>query len=263
MSRVPKKKKKLLTYLVILLVVSGFLFANQNILESVKMGIVQVVASPMNIILIPLKEIKKLVFYHSTFDRYQQLQEEVEMLRSRLLGQEESSRENSRFRELLNFRKSLVFSSVPANVIGRDPSNWESTVIIDKGEMAGVKKGMPVVTALGVVGKIAEVGKTKSKVMLLNDPNFSVAAIVERSREQGLVSGTLQGICRMRYLSSGADVTSGDVIITSKISSSFPEGVTVGKVVRLNENPSSPTLDCFVEPAVSLSKLEEVLVIKK
>ena len=98
--------------------------------------------------------------------------------------------------------------------------------------------------------------------MLLNDPDFSVAALIERSREEGLISGTLKGNCRMRYLSPEADIRIGDKVITSNISASFPEGLLIGEVVRIEENPGSPTIECLVAPAVSLSQLEEVLIIK-
>ena len=191
------------------------------------------------------------------------LKKEVDSLKSRLIGQEEVFLENNRYKKLLGFKTELVFSSVVANVIGRDPSNWNAAFIIDKGEIQGLKQGMPVVSALGVIGKVAEVSKKTSKVILLIDPNFSVAAVIERSREGGLVSGTLQGMCRMRYLSSSANIEIGDKVVTSKLSSSFPEGLLIGEVVAIEESQNSPAIECLVEPAVGLSQIEEVIVIQK
>ena len=258
-----KKQKKLLHYAVVLALAFSALFLSPLILEPLKMQVVDWASLPMKVISLPFVEAKKLLFYHGTFNRYMQLKDDMGVLKGRLINQEELARENQRLRELLNFRKGLIFSSVPANVVGRDPSNWNSTVIIDKGSDAGIKKGMPVVTALGVVGKIAEVGKRKAKVMLVNDPNFSVAATLQRTREEGLLTGTLQGACRLRYLSHQTDVNAGDIVITSKISTAFPEGLIIGQVSFVEESPSSPTLECFIEPAVTLSQLEEVVVIKK
>jgi len=191
------------------------------------------------------------------------LRRQVDVLKERLTGLDEVLTENTRLEKLLDFKRELIFSSVAANVIGRDPSNWNATMIIDKGRDDGVGVGMPVVNASGVVGKVVEVSTRKAKVILLSDPNFSVAALVQRSREEGLVSGTLLGMCRMRYLSSRADIQPGDPVITSKLSSSFPEGLLIGEVLSVQVRENKPLMDCVVKPAVSLSQIEEVLVILK
>jgi len=227
------------------------------------MEVVGTASLPLRIILFPFKEIKKALTYHSTFNKYSKLKEEVEILRSRLVGQEEILRENNRYRALLDFKKGLVFSSVAANVVGRDPSSWNDVIIIDRGQKSGIKPGMPVVTSLGVVGRVSEIGSSSSKIVLLSDPSFNVSAIIQRTRESGLISGTLEGTCRMRYLPYETDIDIGDKIITSKSSSYFPEGLLIGSVIEVYESQSSPTVECIVEPAAPLSQLEEVLVIKK
>ncbi len=164
---------------------------------------------------------------------------------------------------LLKFKRELVYSSVVANIIGREPSHWNSTMIIDRGEEEGIQQGMPVVNAAGVVGKIAEVSRGISKVILLTDPQFSVAALIQGPRESGLVSGTLKGICRMRYIREDAKIQIGDKVITSKLSSSFPEGLLIGEVVVVNDHSKKPTVECLIEPFVEFSQIEEVLVILK
>jgi len=117
------------------------------------------------------------------------------------------------------------------------------------------------VNALGVVGKIAEANRDTSKVILLTDPQFSVAALVQAPRESGLVSGTLQGVCRMKYIRSNAKISVGDKVITSKLSSSFPEGLMIGDIISVDDDINKPTVECVVRPSVAFSQLEEVLVI--
>jgi len=189
------------------------------------------------------------------------LQEEASVLRSQVLERREIIQENARLKQLFDFKRSFIFSSIAANVIGRDPTNWSSSIVIDRGKKDGLQPGMPVVNSLGVVGKVSEVGSSTSRVLLLTDPNFSVAALVQRNRENGLVAGTLTGTCRMKYLSYDANVKVGDRVITSKLSSAFPEGLLIGVVTKVEESQSSPTLECLVNPMVSLSQVEEVLVI--
>ncbi|MDD3374838.1 MAG: rod shape-determining protein MreC [Candidatus Omnitrophica bacterium] len=249
-------------YFLILALPFFILFFNQNIFSGLRTAVISASSWPIKIVTFPLKEVKKILFYRKTFNENRILTDEVKTLRRRLIEQEEVLKENSRFKNLLDFQSASVFSSVAASVVGRDPSNWSAVIVIDRGEVDGLEQGMPVVSSLGVIGKILEVGSRVSKVMLLTDPSFSVAAIIQRNREQGLVSGTLQGICRMQYLSPESKINIGDNVITSKLSSFFPEGLLVGKVIAVQDSPGSPTIECFVEPAVSLSQIEEVIVLK-
>jgi len=260
---VSKRKQKLLVYGLILVIPFLFVLRPSPAFNSFKLQLVEKISLPLKIISFPLQEIKKIIFYHKTFRDYQELKKEYEALKSRLVGLQEVLIENKRYEKLLEFKRNLMFSSVVATVIGRDPSNWNAVLIIDKGKRDGLEVGMPVVSPLGVVGKIAEVASSTGKVILLSDPNFSVAALGQTSREGGLVSGSLQGLCRMRYLSPKAGIQKGDSVITSHLSSSFPEGLLIGTVVAVYESQSSPGLECLVEPAVVFSQLEEVIVIKK
>ena len=259
----PKKFKKFLVYVLILTIPLLFLFSRQAIYTPLKAAFVDFALGPLEIISIPFRELKKILVYHQTYEKYMSLKKEVDSLRSRLTGQEEVFRENNRYKKLLGFKTDLVFSTVVANVVGRDPSNWNAAIIIDKGEVNGLQQGMPVMSPLGVIGKVSEVSKRTSKVILLIDPNFSVAAVIERSREGGLISGTLQGMCRMRYLSPSANIEIGDKVVTSKLSSSFPEGLLIGEVTAIEESQTAPSVECLVEPAIDLSELEEVIVIQK
>ncbi len=215
----------------------------------------------MQIVSFPVKELKKILYYHWTFNEYLKFKNEVETLRARLIGIEEVVLENNRLQKLLELKKNIVYSSVMANCIIRDPAHWNSAIVIDKGKKDGVYPGLPVVNVLGVIGKILEVSDHRAKVILINDPNFSVIALVQRSRESGLVSGTLQGMCRMRYLSKDADVQVGDQIVTSRLSSSFPEGLLIGEVIALELSQDDSTVSCILKPAVTLSQIEEVMII--
>ena len=87
--------------------------------------------------------------------------------------------------------------------------------------------------------------------------------MIQRTREGGVVSGSLQGICRMRYINPDADLQVGDKVMTSKLSSAFPEGLLIGEIVNIEENYDKQSLECTIRPTVTLSQLEEVLVILK
>jgi len=257
-----RRAHKNLIYLCLLFVPFLVFFFRSDTLVPLKFEFVRAMNVSLEIISFPFYEAKKILFYHRTFDEYQRLREEVGAFKARLVGQDELVAENLRLERLLTFKRSLVYPSVTAGVIGRDPSGWSSSMIIDRGGDDGIRRGMPVINAMGVVGKIIEVSEQNSKVVLLTDPQFSVAALVQGSREIGLVTGSLQGdICRMRFVSSAAQINVGDKIITSKLSTSFPEGLLIGEVVQIIGNPQEPSIKCIIKPAVVLSQVEEILVI--
>ena len=255
--------KKSLVYFLILVLPLILIFSQPKIFTSLKFQLIDKCSFFVRLIALPFKEIKKILYYHRTFEEYIKLRREVSTLRSRLIGMEEVLRENTRLEQLLNFKRKLIYSSIAATVIGRDPSNWNASMIIDKGSQHGIGQGMPVVNASGIIGKIAEVGVRSSKVILVNDPNFSIPGLLQRPREVGLVTGNLNGLCRMDYLSPKATIEVGDKVISSKLSSSFPEGLLIGEVLGVEVNPNNATLECVIQPAVNLSQVEEVLVIQK
>lgn len=211
----------------------------------------------------PVRELKKIVFYHQTYDEYVKLKKEVDGLRAKSVNAQEIILENKRLTSLLDLKQQSFFPSVVASVVGRDPSNWNAVLIINKGRAAGIKVGMPVVNPAGVVGKVIEVGNNLSKVILISDPNFNVAAVTQDSRESGLLSGTLQGLCRLRYLPEDSTVKVGEKVVTSKLSSTFPDGILIGTIINIHNQSNTTGTDCLVEPAVLPSRVEEVLVLKR
>lgn len=258
-----RKEKQFLVYLCIVLIPFLCLFVPSTVFSGFKFQVVKTAYPLANFLSGPVLEFKKLVYYHRIFSEYLRLRKENDVLKGRLVGLEEILHENNRYEKLLDFKRRLIYSSVTANVIGRDPTSWNASIIIDRGTKDGIAEGMPVVSSAGVVGRISEVAHSASRIILLTDPQFSVAALVQESRESGLISGTLQGFCRLRYMAEGADVKVGDKIITSKISTSFPEGLLVGEVTGVRPNPENSAAEYIIRPAVLFSQLEEVLVIRK
>ena len=247
-----------------MLFIPFFLFFTQKkFFTTVKLGFITVMTAPIKVLSAPAQEIKKILYYHKIYENYKDLYKEVGFLKSRLIGIEELTRENTRLVNLLALSRDLVYSSVAANVVGRDPSYWNNSMIIDKGTEDGLKIGQPVIGSMGVVGKIVETSKRTAKVILLSDPQFSVSTLAKRTRESGLVSGTLGGKCRMRYIDPNANIRVGDEVITSKLSSSFPENILVGTIIDIVDNKTTGSVEAVISPAVSLSQLEDVLVILK
>ena len=168
---------------------------------------------------------------------------------------------NTRLRNLLNFEKAPTNRVVAAEVIGKDPSGWFKTVIIDKGKAEGLQKGLPVVLPQGIVGQVIEVSSHYSKVMLVIDRNSAVDALVQRSRAPGIIKGASADQCRFEFVLRKHDVQIGDTVISSGLDGVYPKGLRIGRVSDLSERKSDIFYDITVAPFVDYETLEEVLVI--
>jgi rod shape-determining protein MreC len=174
----------------------------------------------------------------------------------------ETVQENRRLRRLLDFQQAVGLDVLPAEVIGKDPSPWFRSVIIDKGRLSGVRKGQPVVTAQGIAGQVAEVAERYAKVLLIIDQNTAVDTLVQRSRARGLVTGTSDERCIFKYVVRQDDVQVGDVLISSGLDGVFPKGLKVGSVSAVEKAGADIFQEVMVAPSVDFATLEEVLVIR-
>jgi rod shape-determining protein MreC len=168
---------------------------------------------------------------------------------------------NVRLRSLLNFKRSMTHKVLPAEVIGRDPSQWFKTVIIDKGERDNLRRGLPVVIAEGAIGQIIEVLNNYSKVLLLIDQNSAVDALVQRTRARGVIKGENNKGCIFKYVLRKSDVRIGDTIVSSGLDGVFPKGLRLGRVSKVVYKDASIFQQITVSPYVDFEKLEEVLVL--
>lgn len=202
-----------------------------------------------------------IIFYHRNMIELGRSNNEIETLRRRLFDLRELEQENVRLKGLLSFKQKSTLRLVSARVIARSPDSWSSSVIIDKGKFSGIRRGMAVINYQGLVGRVSESVDNSSKIILVNDPSQGISSIVQRSRQEGLVSGSLGVNLIMRYLPEDAQIVIGDIIITSELSQVYPKGLLVGKVINIAKEFSGLSLYAVVKPAADLSSLEEVSVI--
>ncbi len=169
--------------------------------------------------------------------------------------------ENERLRELIGFKDSSTLKQVPARVIGRSSSSWQSILIIDKGDRDDVEKNMPVVIHDGVVGKIIKVGWRTSEVLMLIDEKSGVGVEIERTGQRGIAEGRTGGGLDLNYIPKESDVVVGDVLWTSGIGLVYPRRLKVGEVVDVSEDQYSMEMKIKLKPAVNFSSIVELLIV--
>jgi rod shape-determining protein MreC len=172
--------------------------------------------------------------------------------------------EVNRLRRALAYRERSVFKLVPAEIVSRDSSTWWRTVTINRGKNDKIESDMPVVTDEGLVGKTTTVGDNVALVLLVSDENCRVAATVEGTKEQGIVSGervnaSVTPMLELNFLTKQANLQPGIKIYTSGVGGVFPSGLPIGSVqsFRVRELDSQAR----IQPAVDLSHLEDVFVV--
>jgi len=185
----------------------------------------------------------------------------VASLESDLVRFAEVEHSNERLRELLSFRSELTGKVLGARIIARDPLPWFRTFTVDLGKKDGIRAGMAVLAPRGVVGRVTEVSRSASRVLLLTDNNSGIDAIVQRSRARGIVQGTQDHGCRMNYLRRDVDVAPGDRIVTSGLDGIFPKGVVIGEIAEVSLEHRGLLRSGVVVPSVDLDALEEVLIV--
>jgi len=174
---------------------------------------------------------------------------------------QETDLANARLRNLLDFQKNITELVVAAEVIGKDPSTWFKTVIIDKGKADGLTKGLPVVMPQGIAGQVIEVANHYAKVMLIIDRNSAVDALVQRTRARGVIKGESTDQLRLDYVLRKKDVRIGDTVVSSGLDGIYPKGLRIGVVAEVIEHEADIFHEVLISPMVDFEKLEEVLVV--
>lgn len=172
-------------------------------------------------------------------------------------------RENDFLREALEFKNSTSYELLAAEVIGRNPIEWLSTVTINKGRNHGVEKGMAVITGQGVVGIVEDVTRYTSTVLLAIDPRSAIGGMVLGSGDPVLVEGDADnpGFFVLTPLDRDTVVEPGDVILTSGLSRLFPQRIPIGQVVDVEPANYNLSFVAAVEPFVDFAHLTHVFIV--
>lgn len=179
---------------------------------------------------------------------------------------EETMRENARLTELLDFADSNTgMYYVTAKVIARSEGVTVDTLTLNVGTRQGVTEKMAVVVADGIVGRVVEVGTTWCKVRTMLNDDMRISAMIERTRDEGMLGGLVTdggdmvGL-QLYYLPAGAEPESGDRVLTGGLGGVFPRGLYVGEVLY-PADAENDAFDACVATSVDFEHLEEVLVI--
>jgi rod shape-determining protein MreC len=191
-----------------------------------------------------------------------ELQEEVSRLQMEQVRLKQDAEQARRLQALLEFKEKTITRTVAAQVIGTSGTEQSHVIYIDKGSHDGIRQDMAVITPDGIVGKIKDVFRLSSQVLLINDHDSGAGVILESSRLQGILKGTSLGELQISDVMSDEKVEAGEHVITSGGDRIFPKGFPVGTVVSaVADRDNDPFLLIRIKPAADLRRLEEVMVV--
>jgi len=191
-----------------------------------------------------------------------ELENEVSRMQSEIIELKQQIAETRILEALVDFaRVNPENRYLAAAVIGRDPSPFLKYVIINRGSDDGLRRGMPVVTSQGLVGRIAAVTAGAGRVQLITDASSSVNVRLEPSREQAVLVGSITGELGLEMIPHAVAVEVGDLVLTSGLGGNYPSNILIGQVTSVRSRETDLFQTGALQPVVDFTQLEIVLII--
>lgn len=195
-------------------------------------------------------------------DENEALKQRIQELEVELKAKEDLTSENQRLNQLLNLQEKTKYKVINARIIGRDPSVWFDSSIVNRGSLDGVKLNMPVVTNGGLLGRVTAVGPLTSQVDLVTRDKSGVGAVVGEiagSNALGVVMGSSKReLIEMRYVPGYADIQVGQIVYTSGQDGIYPAGLKVGEIVEVDSGSGTSPHRIMIRPSAGLGSMQEV-----
>ena len=192
----------------------------------------------------------------------QALESEVAGLQTQIIELEQQLREAQVLYALLDFARSSPASQyVAAAVIGRDPSPFLHYVIIDHGSDHGLRRGMPVITDQGLVGRIDALTATAARVQLITDPGSTVNVRLQSTRTEAQITGSVTGEIELGLVSQDTPLLPGEIVLTSGLGGGYPADLLVGQAISVRSSGTNLFQSASVQSVVDFGSLQAVLVI--
>lgn len=198
----------------------------------------------------------------SAQDENDALRQKIQELEVELKAKEDLAAENERLNALLNLKEKSQYKVLNARIIGRDPSVWFDSSIVNRGSLDGVKLNMPVVTNGGLLGRVTAVGPLTSQVDLLTRDKSGVGAVVGEiagSNALGVVVGSSKrDLVEMRYVPGTVEVQPGQAVYTTGQDGIYPAGLKVGEIVEVESGSATTPHRIVIRPSAGIDSMQEV-----
>jgi rod shape-determining protein MreC len=173
--------------------------------------------------------------------------------------------ENTRLRDLLALRERVNTPALSAQVLYDAADPFSRKVIIDKGALAAVQAGSPVLDEVGVLGQVTRVYPLLSEVTLVTDRNQAIPVLNARTGVRGLAFGdasSRSGLLELRFMDAHVDMKAGDLLTTSGVDGTYPPGLAVAHVSKIERLVDSAFAHISCTPVAHVASSLHVLVLQ-
>lgn len=195
----------------------------------------------------------------------EQLKQRVQELEFEIQQKAGLSEENARLKSLLELKNQSAYKVVPAQIIGRDPSAWYDTVIVNKGTLDGVKLNSPIVNDGGLIGRVTAVSPLTAQVTLITKNKAGLGGVIGElgaSSAIGVVTGSgKRDMLEMGYVPGSIPVQNGEIVYTTGQDGIYPPGLKIGEVVEVQAGSTTEPHKILVEAGAKLYGMQEVAVL--
>jgi len=259
MSRI--KKRALIAAVILVAALALMVFFNRN--KDFNEGL-NIFSYPYDVLSGALSSVSENISeLFDTAEENRRLKEELLAAETEKQRCSELIAENRRLTELLQLKQRLDAGGKTVRAVGRGYNRMANTLIVDKGRNQGIVKDMPVITSKGLAGKVLNVRRNFSDILLVNDLNFSAAVRLQESRREGIITGSGRGNCLLKYVPVEDTVKPGDIVVTSGLDGIFQAGIPVGRVTAVQTEGVEFFQYIEVEPFQSPASIEEAMVISR
>lgn len=194
--------------------------------------------------------------------RNAELEAQISQLQSQVIELQQQLADREILAALVRYSRTNPTNTYKAaQVIGRDPSPFMHYIIINAGSNDGIRRGMPVVTHQGLVGRVDAVIDSAARVQLITDPASNVNVRMQNSRTDAVLVGSLTADLTLEMIPQDAQVIPGDLVLTSGLGGVYPPNIPVGQVVDVRKREADLFQQATIQPSVDFAQLSIVLVI--
>lgn len=273
-ERSQKEVWRLTPWLVIILLLGNFILmawsaktdSQQRVIRVWTLALADFVQSPVTTVSAAVNNyFQSFATLRSAQSENDRLKQRVQELEVEVQQKGDLTAENERLKSLLELKEQSKYTVLPARIIGRDPSVWFNSSIINKGSIDGVKLNMPVVTNGGLVGRVTAVSPLTAQVDLITKEKAALGGVVGElgtSNALGVVAGTgKRELVEMGYVPGSVEVKVGETVYTSGQDGIYPAGLKLGEIIEVRSGSATVPHQIFIKPSANLSTMQEVAVL--
>ncbi len=204
--------------------------------ERLRAQLVDRIVPTFDFVLIPVTKaagmIEDFQSYARIYEQNQELRRELQQMKAWKEAALQLEQKNAKLLDLNNVRLDPKLTYVTGVVLADSGSPFRQSVLLNIGERDGIVDGWAATDGLGLVGRISGVGRSTSRVILLNDANSRIPVLIQPSGQRALLSGDNTKSPLLEFIESPELVRPGDRVISSGNGGVFPAGILVGQVAQ-------------------------------